>query len=144
MRAAAVNAYLRAAADALGLKDWRITFDPQPTTEEDTYAEIDATEDRHASVQLCATFATLPARQQREIIVHELCHLHTTRLRTIAEDLAASESTGTKSFILKTIENADEHAVESFAQLLAPQLPLPAFSRAPRVSRPASRARTRA
>lgn len=122
-----VQAYLRMIADRMGCKDWEITLGEDVVAEDDAYAVVETYPGHRAVVTLCASFSELPARRQRHYLVHEICHLHTHRLRQIAEDLLAGAGAVGASVELM-IEDADEHAVEVFAKLLEDQLPLPRFS----------------
>jgi hypothetical protein len=129
-RVAKMNAYLRRAADCCGLRDWSVEMEDgsrelKDRDGDELYAEVTMSEDRTASVIFAEDFWGFPPDKQRSIVVHELCHPHCRRLRTLGEDLAATAPVPFRKILEAAIEDADEHATEWMAKLLAPNVPLP-------------------
>jgi predicted metal-dependent hydrolase len=130
--AQSVDHYLRRCAELIGLRDWSIKFDPKPVEEpeeDDTQAMTNSTEDCTASVRFAPQFWSFCPKEQRAVIAHELCHLHTNRLRVLAEHFVTGYPKRARGVLNLTLEEADEHVVESIARLLTPMLPLPHFSK---------------
>lgn len=118
--------YVLMLARAISLADWTITLVDKPIDpEDDAEAQIELKDGHSAVLGVCSEFWDLPPEYQRRVIVHEVCHLQFDRLR-IFNAVAALLPDKNVSAALKTIvEEAEEHAVESFAKVLAPALPLP-------------------
>lgn len=125
-REARAQAYFRELADKMGLKDWDIQFlpDEEPDTEE-ADASIGYTENQHAKVKVHPRFWGHPSTFQRLIAIHELAHLPCSLFDGVAEMIMKAVPAPAGGVIKMAMEQAEEHAVESFARLLAPKMPLP-------------------
>lgn len=122
-----VQAYLRSAADRLGLSHWSIEVEAAPLEEEGIEAQVEPGECQHATVRLPMSFFERPANEQRLVLAHELCHLHLARAAEVV--MVASEDMHPAAFRVwaRSYDQAEEQAVEAFARVLAPSLPLPRF-----------------
>jgi len=124
-RSAALLEYVRAVADSIGLRDWEIAIDLDSTPAPDHEAEIGTTDGQRAVVSVAADFWTSTQEKQRRTIVHELCHLPLDRIRTSGGIAQQAMSPDAYRLFEATIQAAEEHAVEHFARVLSPLLPMP-------------------
>ena len=122
MRSAGVNSYLREAANALLLRDWTVRYDPQEPGEE-ALAEVHTSEDTHIMVRFSAAFWDLDPAEQRDIVVHELCHVHLARLYDVAQHLVGPGVHHDACCAM--VDDADDHATEVFARLLRDRVATP-------------------
>ena len=126
-----IQQWLELAAIQLGIGDWRIRYVP---------AECDNCDDggilacvhpeecyRAAEIRLAAHFWDLGPREQRETLVHELCHLFTARLMDAITKVRKELPAPVYSLWRSQINDAEEFAVDAMARALAPALPLPRF-----------------
>jgi hypothetical protein len=118
-------AYLRDLADRLGLRDWRLDLDRDPTAG-GLLAHVEVTDGaRWALVTLGPTWGVLPPDRQRQALVHELIHPH---FQEIAEAVAHGREVlgGTAIEVVeRAVRHQIEHAVDALAEAVAPLLPLP-------------------
>jgi len=128
--------YIRSAADKLRLRDWDIAYmvHEQPEAHKDpdqeTYASVVPTYGTSADIRLSDSFFRLGATDQRRILIHELCHLHAHMFHHVAEQVekALEESPEGKEMLRHILTEAEEHAVDQFARILAPSFPLPPWT----------------
>lgn len=115
--------YVRALADELRLKDWRITVADEPC-------------DDHAQAQVsipygrrCAIIYISPEdcgiEGARQAIVHELLHCHFEPINWAVNN--AADPLGSLAFgVLEgSVSDATELAIDTLAEAIAPMLPLP-------------------
>jgi hypothetical protein len=126
-QATKVQAYLREAADKLGLKHWNVTLSVFPLEDEDLQAEITQSECQHAVVKLPERFFGFSPAYQRLVLAHELCHLHLARMDECVQASTEVMEANVYKLFFCSYSDAEEQAVEAFARLLAPSLPLPRF-----------------
>ncbi len=119
----AIQKWLESAAERLNLGGWAVHFDPAPC-EGDEEASVVTSETQHAYVRVCRQFWDFPPIYQRHVLTHELCHLYTTRIREFAESLHTCMSKKSAALAEDLLTKAEEHAVENFARIAAPLLPL--------------------
>ena len=69
--------YIRAAADAFGLKDWAVVLHDEPCDNPDHAATVSCLYERRiAHIHVAANFAEMAPVEQRHVIAHELAHIH--------------------------------------------------------------------
>lgn len=124
---ARVGGWLRASADLLGLRDWRIHASPFPA-QSDCLA---ATHLRHdaevAWVAVGRDFLAADPDDQRITLTHELLHCHVQPIIRMATELVASElGRRTEAVIETAIDRVQERSIDRLAAGMA--FLLPAFS----------------
>lgn len=118
--------YLR---DEFGLGKVRVEFSQAPADDEDedrqTLASVEIDEKyRKIKLRLCKNFKELPEERQAWTLVHETGHYVIARLEMIANNLcAAVEDEDEDGPLAKTVLEALETCVESFAIALYPHAP---------------------
>lgn len=118
-----VQRWLDRAADRLNLGGWAIHFDPIPC-DGDEEASVLTSETQHAYIRVSKRFWDFTPEYQRHVLTHELCHLYTTRIREFCESLHTCMSKKSALLAEDLLTKAEEHAVENFARIAAPLLPL--------------------
>ena len=137
----------------MNLNHWEIAYDPDTEPSNGADLEIVTNDSQHAAIRINVDrFLAQPPGVQRELIVHEMGHLYTDRLRSLRDDLKRSVWFRTQALKLKKservllaitidclseeFEKAEEYCVQGFARLVAPSLPLP-----PKLTRASDRRR---
>lgn len=120
-----LQGYIDAVAAVMLLRDWRITFDPAVHPDDDAEAEVNTNDGCVAMLYVHSVFWAKTPSEQREIIVHELGHLHTSRLRDAVVLLERAVPETSFKVFRAMLSDADEHAVQMFARILAPAIQLP-------------------
>jgi hypothetical protein len=130
MDAQKINAYLRQVADACGAKDWVAEYDPALV--DDALASVEFEESQRASVRFSKAFWACSPEEQRHVVTHEVCHFHFRRMNELVEALTddmpedvAALFAGALAMFSRLFETCEEEAVERFARIIAPRLPLP-------------------
>lgn len=77
------------------------------------------------SLRLDDRFFTLNEREQREVLAHELCHVHLRPVWEVWRDLDEMLGKPAYAMLRNHATIAEEQAVESLARVLAPLLPPP-------------------
>ena len=122
-----LNAYIEARRNDLWLADWGFTVRHDPPSSASAMAEIRPTYGRrHATVRFCSDFRELSAAEQRHVVVHELIHCHLAQIQHLtSSDSGIGKALGTAGHpVLDAVAMAIEHAVDSLADVIAPNLPL--------------------
>lgn len=142
LKRAAVENYLRKLAVKMNLSQWEIAFDPDASPDNGAHADIEASEGQHALVTINEkVFRNATPGEQREMLVHELCHLYTDRIRNMGDHMKDSLVSVMKKigrnemdrFVLaaaitfagEEFYDAEEYAVQGFARIIAPHMPMP-------------------
>ncbi len=125
----AVDRYLKRIQGPLLLADWSFCYRPDLVCSLENAAEIQIYEGHTADLAICPEFWDWPTTKQRAILVHELCHAHFDRLRAIDSLLPRHHSPEVLAVLRGVLIEAEEHAVETMARLLASRLPLPKFGK---------------
>jgi hypothetical protein len=121
-----LDLYLEECARIMGLSHRKIRYSSNPVEEKDeedeeiVEAEIDDLDGVIAKVRFHDRFWDKEAEEQREIVAHELGHLHTTRFSNIADALKKSD----QQALAHVLHSEVEIVVECFAHAIAPLLPL--------------------
>lgn len=68
--------YIRNCADRLGLRDWKIGLDDAPCDDHADASVYVIREIHTAHVQVSSEFLTLTPERQRQVIAHEMAHVH--------------------------------------------------------------------
>jgi hypothetical protein len=126
------SAYIADVQGRMLLADWRITLSRKPTDHPHVGASVDCVPGQHvADVWLNKDFDHYLRATQRHIVVHELVHLHLSKLEfhlfTQTRDLGEHE----KASIEQGHKSHEEYAVDDLARIIAPHMPLP-----PKVAKP--------
>ena len=111
--------YLRALADLMGLRDWTVTLDDQPTDGAGNFAEASTMAGRkHLKVAVSERFLDLPPEEQRSTMVHELIHAHGAAMDHMLCDVLDSDARPAYKLLM-------EYMVDGIAEEWARSLPLP-------------------
>lgn len=97
-RAEAIGAWLRAAYDQLGMRDYEVTFEPDERPHEDGLASTwFADHAEVARVRVKADFWDEPADERRALLLHEVLHAPFQRLRQMPSE-TLEEALGKPAF----------------------------------------------
>lgn len=118
-------AWMRRAADLLGLRDWRINVSPfgaRPNANASTWI---ADESDEAWTAVARSFVTDgDADERRSVLAHELLHPHFHRVTRMAERLFENELGRRTEAVLETaVEIVEEQTIERLAHAIAGWLP---------------------
>lgn len=122
----ALQQYLRALADELGLRDWSIELHDQLDTDE-CYASTTCTKDSQAArIALGERFVNDPPATQRETLLHELLHCHFDAGHQFVLD-SMGELIGRPAVTVldRGLRSHVERTVDAIAVAIAPRFPLP-------------------
>ncbi len=117
--------YVRLIANAVGLKDWRVSIGSQQA-EEGCYASVHIVEgQRNCEVRLASGFAQLPPEERRSTLLHEMLHCHAHGMAHVMDSLR--DVVGVGAFIVASREHKqqEELMVEQLAVAFEKTLPLP-------------------
>lgn len=123
--ARAVVDYLRAVADRMGLRDWRIDVSLTPAGEEYQAAIQCTGEKRVAVVRLAHDFRKLDPEEQRHALVHELVHVHFHGSVRALHALKVLVGEPAFHVAAEAHELAEEQAVDALAWVIASGMPMP-------------------
>lgn len=122
-----VREYLGKIKDELNLRQWNIKVsDDLPP--DDSWADIEVSQNLwSATVRLSNDFFKESAEHQREILAHEMTHIHYSSLERLVETL--EKVLGDQAYrILESLWDIEsERAADSIAVPLGKSLPLPNF-----------------
>jgi hypothetical protein len=111
--------YVEDIAARMRLGHWRITIVDESPRDDGTLASVHPWYGRHAAtVRLSDGFLVEMPEEQRYVIIHELLHCHLAHLDKLIEDDLSTDAG-------RAYRLANEYAVDSLAQAIAPFLPLP-------------------
>jgi hypothetical protein len=118
---AAVSAWLRAAADRLGLRDWRIEVSPYRCEGASSIASSHLRDEAdHSWIAVGPRFHEADARERTVTLTHELLHCHYQPVTGLAERLVAGElGKRTESIISAAVSQAEERCIDRLAQAVA-------------------------
>lgn len=123
---AALTTYVRTLADALGLKDWKITIEKEPS-DDDCDASIQGVYGRRIGMLwIHRDFRTFSSDRQRQTLIHELLHLHFEPMRHHVENLLeASTAVSPEMFDLveSVLSTGAEYGIDTLAEAIAPKYP---------------------
>ena len=120
---ATVQAWINKAAPIVGLAEWKITVAADAAAE-DAWADIEPhSTDPRATLRIGSSFEEQSANRQREILTHELMHLHVHALDRYTSSLEESHGRIWYGGWYPGYEALIEQACERLAQVFAPQLP---------------------
>lgn len=112
-----VEKQIRYLADRMGLADWRFTVVSDNATA-DSWAEVEVVYGRRlATVHLSPEWDSLPPAEQKEVLVHELVHVHLGAFGHLVADLLESQKV--EGLALAAIEAALTHAEEWMVDCLS-------------------------
>lgn len=123
----ALRAWLDDALVALNLTHWTLTI-AEDAADVDAWADIEAhQQNQTADLRVAHDFWKQTPEKQRVILTHELVHLITCRHDQVIESLAEPLGKIAWAVFEPQHDDAAERTVEALAQIIAPQLELPAF-----------------
>lgn len=118
--------YARDLADLMGLRDWSVDVDHEPTKSGfDAQVRIpDGRREIHLA--FCERFDQLEPDEQRHAIVHELVHPHLSRVWSTVQD-GATEAFGGVALrmFMSAVHREVEHSVDALAAIIARNMPEP-------------------
>ena len=120
--------YVRAIADQLGLRDWRIELRDAGADGGKT-ATLNMVPNRdYGIIDIRPLFWEDTREDQRQTVIHECLHLHLHAVSEAFDDTVWASnllSTVIKEMSLAVMERAEEHAVDAIAAAIAPYFPMP-------------------
>lgn len=119
--------YVQSLRQHMLLNDWAVTYDPHDSPDDDDEAQISTNDGLEATLVIHPAFWLKTPEEQREILTHELCHLHTDRTRSTWHRLSDHFRPDVYETFAGVFSDADEHTCQIFTRILAPLLPLPRF-----------------
>lgn len=118
--------YVFVVAKELGLGDMALTLHSSPPENPDAVAAFAGVRGRNSGhIYVSPEFDHYPPEEQRVVVVHELIHAHTERLRdyvrrTLGEHLAPAAY----EVFMSGFTDADEYATDALATAVAKFMPL--------------------
>jgi hypothetical protein len=110
--------YVRSVADSMRLRDWDLSIKEDPPSANCVASIWAATFSKDARICLAESFLDQSPEEQRSTIVHELIHLHFSRMNdTCVRELDPPS--------LRAFGQDFENGVEELAKSIAPFYPLP-------------------
>ena len=123
----ALREWVAEAQVLLGVDSWELTI-VEAASDVDAWADIDPQPQQPtADLRVSHDFWTQTPEKQRLILTHELVHLITCRHDQVVEALAEPLGKIAWAVFEPQHDDAAERAVEALAQVIAPNLELPAF-----------------
>lgn len=119
--------YIATIGKMLGLCDWKVILRPDEPDSKDHAASISCVYGRRvANLWLSHGFEHLEPAEQRQILVHELLHVHFDSMTTLIEQ-ALPPALGAPAYGVfdAAYRERAEHAVDAIAEAVAPVFPLP-------------------
>lgn len=116
--------YTSAIAAELGLRDWTLTFPPEPC-EEKALASVDCTYGRkRAVVRFADDFLHHAPEEQRIVVLHELIHIHFAQERQAVTDALDLLGRDAHEIATESFRVAHEYGVDGLADAIADRYPL--------------------
>ncbi len=123
-----LNRYIGDIADRLRLSDWRLMLMYAPCTDDDAWASIEPSPQKHsAEIRVCEGFRDMEPEVQRACIVHELLHLHLVRAENVIRcDLCDTKALSQSHYeqVWYSYVRLMEYGIEDIAQSIAQVFPL--------------------
>lgn len=116
--------YIRWVANEIELRDWTVELDRDPCDQERAGHAVCVDGQRLVLIAVHANFRNHPPEEQRETIVHELCHAHHEACwRMVQTDLA--EPLGKIGYYVfcDAYRRSMEYSVDGLAKALAKHMP---------------------
>lgn len=112
------DSYVRCMSDLMGLRDWQVAMSKDHCSN-DADAQVDWIEGtKSARIRVSDEFlSTMDEERQREVIAHELAHLHFELARVIAERAMGNR--------WEDFRDAFEVGIDAMSMIIGPKLPLP-------------------
>lgn len=119
-----LQAWVRSQADAIGLRDWRVTVSPYPAHDghfATSHLRVDAED---STIAVSADFLTMSDQDQRRLLAHELLHCHVQPIVGMAMALVDGElGTRAEALISTAVGRVEERSIDRLATALAELLP---------------------
>ena len=123
----ALERYISEAQQTLNLGQWKIELEDSPC-EDDALAEIEVSENLwQARIRVAHSFFKEKPEEQRDTIVHELIHVHTSGIERSRDRMEKTLGELAWPVFQASMENEVERAVDALAKIVAPTLPIPEF-----------------
>lgn len=117
--------YLRMLANRMELRDWTVALSARPC-EDGANAEIDRHRNhKYASISLCVGFDQRSDEDNRLTLVHELIHCHFNDSDALLDEARWQVDKTWLHLLCKNMGTAEERAISTLANIIAPVLPLP-------------------
>lgn len=123
-QAATLHGWLRAAADQLALRDWRIRVSTHEAQHDSIASSFIADHSDDTVIAVQRGFFELPERARRHALTHELLHPHFQRITRMAEKLLESElGNRTEAVITAAVSEVEELTIDRLAWAISEWLP---------------------
>lgn len=126
-----VGKYLRKIANGLELRDWTVHVMRGDPHNPNHGAAMEAVYgQRVVRVWIRADLFDYPPAEQRQTLVHELVHVHTSAMAAmVRETLPGQMAPQAHEVFEREFTRQVEHAVDALAEAVAPRFPLPPWCR---------------
>ena len=119
--------YLNAALPTLNLRQWRIKVSPD-LPPDDSWADVEVSQNLWvATIRLSNEFFKEAPEHQRNILTHELLHVHNAAMERMVERLEGVLGSQAYDILNGLWDTETERVADALAPVIAPLLPLPAF-----------------
>jgi len=126
----ALQGYVDHLRPALGLSDWEVAVQREPTEEGHVAVICPIFGCRFAKLRVTKDFFTLDRGYQRITVLHELLHCVLAQPQHHVEEVLPNHlDKDVASLFVESFFHSLEYAVDGLAVALAPRFPLPEFSR---------------
>jgi len=123
----ALSRYVRAVADAIGLRDYEVEVEHRPTSD-NSLGECDVSAYRRSlRLRVCAEFRDLDPQKQRHVIVHELVHAHFSGLDSVIRGVERWMPESAFEMFYESYDREQERGVDAVAVCLCNAAPLPVW-----------------
>lgn len=118
--------YARKLANKMGLRDYIVTVSATIDDDGNSGASCQCTYGRRSiRIWLSHYFFDLGPSEQRQTIVHELCHAIMRPVADVAHKNLENETKERHVLFYSLLKEAEEHATDHFAMVIAQFMPLP-------------------
>jgi hypothetical protein len=124
----AIEVYVDTCKDLLGLKDWKIVYKVCEEPAKEAEADISCAHGKIAYLRLNKSFFTFSPEYQRNVICHELVHMHLFAVDDCFMSTRECLGGAAYSVLDNLFTEASENATQTFSHLLEGLLPLPKFA----------------
>jgi hypothetical protein len=119
------QAYIDSLKEPMRVRDWGITL-TEEFAAEDAGASVSVIYGRNrANIQIAQDFDTYEPEEQRQMIVHELMHIHAQPMGSVLQRVTESRTEAWLLLATAFHSEALEHMVDLMAEIVAAYVPLP-------------------
>lgn len=125
----AIATWIGKAAPIMLLADWSIVIGAEPPDSPGSWADTNMTGSYYeALIRINARLLNEPETRIREVLIHELVHLHHTDLRPALLECIAPGNPETERLLEATVDRYVERMVDQLARVIANHTTLPSLA----------------